>query len=632
MDTLKLSNEILSENLDLSNDESFSNLISLANNNKLYLTLIVVDLTSSNSTGNYESGDKIKAELISTIQKEIPHIYMKIIGGKIIFFAREPLTSNMKKKIDILSKELLNQSFSKKNKSLGSKKIILDSRKFVFIIDKDEHNIELTIGPFNQELNSLLVDSLNKEEYLSKLRAKLQLYLKKSNANLSEIEEVEKSYSAIENSITKYSQYDFLSQNQEIKTQSFKKAYQNAKSSKYLSNALTYYSKIGTDEKYELLTYYELIKYKIWTKLQQVLFHAYKIEKANEYIHPFKNKLEIFDLKKWFDSVFVPLYPYLNIEEQQKTKQIKNYIDNIDLTQQKNAKLFSILVHDFIQELNIKGIFNVPLSNLEISSLAQQFQTRQYYLNFGEQYKEKLANWYNKSFIKIAYPIVASNTKEFSKAIIYVNSTLLANTKDILCSHMAFVEIDGFNAFNSFLFPTDSDKLYNEMLNSFLEVANEFLTKDTSSKELFKTMSMCILGDEFFINFLSSQKLTSSQEDIIYSYIKQVQSRIVKMFEKYYFVKTDKIKIKTANGKVTFRTAIAKGNIFQNFDVELAQIGVSAVIKCNSQVQFNSASNPKIDTLSFSIDKKIIEDISEITRIMTNYIKKKKKGEIMMIE
>ena len=537
-----------------------SELKTLVQNNQnkdLYAILINLDLTSLNKRFNYEKTTKLKNKLVEflNIKFEKKLIYQKILGGKILIILNTKLISNDKQDIQNLSEKYLE-----------------DNQKYIYISEQEIKKNKL-------EITQLLYEQIQNELKLNKQRALIQ-------RKLSSYNEIEKGQ--IENS----KPIKIL----EIKKENLKILLQYVRQSTYLTNALYSFNQ----ENYQV-TLENTLCYKIWYEIQTLLFENYKVEKIKSIIkktkietsNPNQNvignefKLQIEDLKDWYSSTIKNLYIHLTQAQLNEAKIIESKIFSLENIEHKNLEIHIITkkINEFIRDLNIKGVHAIPLDNQKPSREAIQFIQRQTHLLQNPKSSEEWNNMTNKSlsepFRKQEYKtFVKGNSESILDSIKYTNNFTNSN---IL--HFAFLEIDFFNAFNSYFFQNDTDKYYTQLLDKIFEIANSYIYK---LPQIFKTLNIGLLGDEFFFTFLSINYLTQNEKDIIHEFLLKIEKDMLELTKNNLLIKSEKKAVIDKSGNtITMRVPMIKNSIskidiitnsFKKEQMEIGKISISKYI------------------------------------------------------
>jgi hypothetical protein len=532
----------------------------------IYLYGITLDLTYLNKKYGYEIGSRLKSKIFELL-RNYKSLYILETGGKIIAFTSEPLEKNKIGEIE--------------------RKVIKNSNKIIFIEEKI-----LKID----DIEELFAKEIILENNLMKIRGKIQEILKGKNL---EIENDLKELSSILNN-----KLDFKLK-EKVLSSDYKELYKKVKKSPLLTKALYFKSK----NEHEFFLLYA-ISYYLWIEIILVIGELFKKEKINTMINKKENyfKLELMDNKKlkeiedffkdlliWFQSVIQPFYPFLNSELRSYAKEIERDIKNLD----ENIKIKDLKkvnevkeklikeINNFVEKLEILNL-TIPLTNkLHVNEKTFTFFRRQLYLIANKNLEEVLKNVFIKFGKRNFYLILDGKEGTFEKGIVnFINCLFKYNDFEHLYVDSAFLELDGFNAFNFYVFPNEYDEIYNEIINTFFETANDYVflknSKDLkNNKELYQFV-IAGLGDEFFIFFFSDKKIDRKK---IKGFLQEIQRRILEKTKKYVFPKTEKYKINCEKGELIFRRLILKEKklFWKNYDdVVLARLGVSVVYLHNA--------------------------------------------------
>lgn len=535
-------------------NEDLSNVIEKTKSKPLYATLVILDLTYLNSNSDYgmETGSRLKQKVQEFINNRTDIVFEKVIGGKIFFFTENPLESSFKRTLNSISKN-----------ELGT-----DTK--VLFLEEDK------LGPFQQNFDTLLKLGLSKEAYLSSLRASAQEKLKKleQGKGEKEAEKIRKEWEEIDQKIGPR-EYDLSSP---------KESYKIARNSKHLSYAVYYYfnNKLGD-------SFNELVKYFLWNEIQKLLFEGFKTEKVRHYIYMPKNsegdediKLPQNAIETWFASVIKPLYPYLNEKNLKKAEDIETKLKNADISDKELRKHLAKEIKELIENVHVKGIYNIPLTNLNPSQEAIQFVNRQFYLIYGQDNSQiQMNKWINSSYVRSHYPLASYPSIESLWNSMMYHAPQASQQQESSKFHFIFLELDGFNAFNTYLFPNDSDHVYNRIIDILYESGNKFITRNN---KLFKTLTISMMGDEFFLSFIGDGR--SDEENDIIDYLKEVKKTVLDYLKDYRFANSEKIKTNVEGGEIYFRRLIEGES--SHFDIEVAKIGVSGVYIPNQPLTYEN--------------------------------------------
>lgn len=369
-----------------------------------------------------------------------------------------------------------------------------------------------------------------------------------------------------------------------------------------------------------------LIKYLIWKKMQELLFLGFKIEKVNLFVEKRKNtsepiKIFPYDLRNWFDSTF--LY-FINLNISSKKREIANNIKN-KILELNNLNLDNILDESekkkivleklefirentrlFFDDLEIQGLFNIPFEKVNPSNIAINYFKDLFATNFGIGYEtKKLEEWLKQDFIKENYFLFVKDPNLLFKGLKFLNKDLIENSTN-LKFHGVFLEIDGFNSYNTFYFPNDSDKIMGQIFDKIFKILDLYLIKakkrykDINDDSFFapylkkdlknykkSIMSSCVcacLGDEFFFGFLTNSNLKEEELKSLTQMFKIISLQIVNLCKNCNFLNSYKIEVSTKEYKAGFRK-ILQHNVLGQIPI-LTQVGVTGVGIYNQEISF----------------------------------------------
>ncbi len=611
----------------------------------VYACLIQIDFTYINKKFDYQFGDSVKAMLKMLIASNNSIIYTSETSGKVFLFLDNPMTSDFKKALnDVVSNLLL-----KENKQLN------ESKKLIYIVDSDNSNVKFKIGPFaHLNLTKLFSRVLNTEIMLSEKRNSIQKYLKDleikniSSRAISDIDTIEQDYINNRSSIDNYNQVYELTDKKKI-SQIREKYEEYILNSGYLKNVFDLIEKGYANNDisyYSDIIIQNLLKYLIWEQMQTLQLISFKIEKIYQYFNRLDTETDIIrinnsynDLRGWYDSTIGVLQDlYFNDSEKEIAYRILQIILNSKNSEldKKSMKELRNLVDELFDNLNIKGVFSIPFEKIRPSETAIEFMKKLFFYRYymgnkysnGLNYKDMFSSWLSNDFLKAGFYLIIDKPKYIFDANLYFNREFLFDDmKQKIYRHLIFMEIDGFNAFNTTYFPNDSDDLfYKKIIDGIFEIslkyleksqAYDHLSKEISDYDFFKSIMISILGDEIYFNFISKDSLNHKQKSFINDYVKDIKNFIIKITEEIVSLVTEKIEVMTSSGSAVFRRIIKEnsGLFVKNETLTIGRLDVTAVISFNKLYE----SNPKDFELA----------VKEIDSYMSDYAKlKQNKGKI----
>ncbi|NQZ84476.1 MAG: hypothetical protein HRU03_02055, partial [Nanoarchaeales archaeon] len=197
--------------------------------------------------------------------------------------------------------------------------------------------------------------------------------------------------------------------------------------------------------------------------------------------------------------------------------------------------------------------------------------------------------------------------------------------------NFGFLEIDFFNAFNTYFFPNEVDSFYNKIIDTMFEVANKYIM---TNPKIFKTLNIGIMGDEMFFIFLKSEKFTNSESNLIQEFLMKINYKILHVTATNLLIKTqkknmiktqkekilvkgeiinekqitkDKMIIKETKQEVTIRVPIEKENLFSSSSFEIGKISVSKYLMINYQIKLQNNDTVEFKKIYEHLDLKIKE-------------------------
>ena len=214
----------------------------------------------------------------------------------------------------------------------------------------------------------------------------------------------------------------------------------------------------------------------------------------------------------------------------------------------------------FFDNFHMKGIFSIPIEKISTPESAKSFFTEQFYTLFGSEYKIKFQEWYKKDFVRAGFYPIVSKPKDLYSANLFISEALFNIAKidnNLVRTHLSFLEIDGFNSLNNVYFPNDSDSIiYGKILDILYKlIERNFL----NNRELYKSLLVAVMGDEFFFMFSTNGKISkSNKKDIVY-FLEEFKNLVVDEFKHINFPKSSKVKIELKNNsEVSFRKVLYK--------------------------------------------------------------------------
>ncbi len=539
-----------------------SNLNEFGSNNQIYLFLVALDFTTINSYLDYEVGTGLGKEINNFLKKQKTYIKTIKLGSKFLYIFSDKVTSQMEKDLDELTKDIWKKN---NNQELKQKIVFFVQRKF------DLRNF--SIENKDNRVISLFDACLSIETQMNKIRGEVQRIIK-SKQNLPTDIQKKYSISSIIKNIKESNPIEFK--------KNIRNKYNLAKSSYLLRESFNKIMKILDTEnetqkinlKKEVLDL--LFNYVLWIKTQEMLLEIYKVEKIRAFFDSKseENKIKFEDLKNittWYNTVVVSNYPYLTQKNILLAQEIKELIDEIN--KNKNSNKIDLLIDKiriFSEGFNPQGVFNVPLLRVAPNNETKTFFSRQYSYKFKENAKTK----YNslRKIFKQKFPFVTDELSNFYTLFNEMNKDFIKNKK-IVDFVMIFMELDGFNAFNKYMFGNDSDKIYSIIINFFFEILNEMFYKEDFARNCVSN----IMGDEFF--FASVMKIKGFlSSNLTKIFMAEFNRRIEKLTKNISFVKTKKIKVKIKNISKNSISIVFREPMYQEKEWVVARLGVSTGI------------------------------------------------------
>jgi hypothetical protein len=525
------------------------------NKKKVYLLLISLDFTYLNKKFGYEVTNALKRRILEILDGS-HYIFFKDLGSKLLLIFDSDITGSMKSDVD---------------REIAS--FLLKTKGFV----QPDPNTRLALfttsefGDFDLSFENrfaLFEKAYETEKYLKELRGKVQAAFKKGDTR--DVEELQNKIRVLEQVSSKVSP-DYTD---------YKRLMKEIRNSVYLTKAAE--ALFGSKKDLDVF-FSNMVEYFFWLKLQEILLDDFKKEKIYRFFDPTRlkagepeNVKKIDDLRVWYDSSIALFYPFLNSEEKALADEINRFVEDPS-EDRKSVEEMMIKIYALTKRLDVKGHLNLPMTSLYVSRESDEFQRRQFFLQFGKEgFEEVLKGWRRSKFVKGKFPLACdASLDNFVAGFFFLNGKTLDRLgpeKKVFLS-VAFLEMDGFNAFNKYLFPTDSDKVYASMVNKVFEVADRFILK---FPDVFKSMTVYILGDEFFFAFLHSDP---EADRVIKEYLTFFRDETLKLVSDVQFIRTDKTVIDLKGTDLVVRNAVRvdKKGLFGKREIgfELAHLGIS---------------------------------------------------------
>lgn len=534
------------------------------NKKKVFILLISLDFTYLNKKFGYDATNALKAEILSSLRLE-KFIFFKDLGSKLLFLFESLITSRLKENINnrIITPFLQKREMNPK---------MIESRLILFTTSE--------FGDFDLSFENrfgLFEEACEVEKYLKDLRGKIKVALRAGDLGI-----VQK----FQDACAKLSR---MHPTRSLDYGNVKRVMKDIRNSLFLTKAA---GALFSGSKDLNVFYSNVVNYFFWLKLQEVLLEDFKKEKIYRFFDPTKFEsrppkpvVKFDDLQVWYNSSIALFYPFLSSEEKKKAEEIEAFVNNPFRTRKETEDMVK-KIYAFTKGLNVKGHLNLPVANLEVSDESHQFQKRQFFVAFGKDAStQKLEEWKNSGFAKRKFPLVCDTpVQKFFDGFAFMNAHRFASVRagERMLLSVAFLEIDGFNAFNKYFFPTDSDKVYAQMINRIFEVANREILR---APDVFASMTVYILGDEFFFAFLHANR---NEAEIIEKYLRQWRDEALRLVLDVHFVKTEKKTVKIEGNDVVVRHAVSvEGKSFfrkNEVDMELARLSFSGYSLLNRPV------------------------------------------------
>ncbi len=577
-----------------------------------YIYGITIDLTYVNKYYGYDVGNVLKEGLLEIISENEP-FFIKVVGGKVIFFL---LKKFEKKEIENLEKKFSNK---------------YNLRRLIYLVERE---IEIPGDLYNLFFVLVFIESK-----LKKIRGLVQIFFKENSEIIEkmkekEIEELSKIFQLLKTTtIQNVSNQPFIS---ELKSKNKRELFKIVKNSYFLTKALYF---LGVDE-FEFKKY--VISYFLYLYSISVIGELYKREKIKRMIDKKKEEFKFnrkesiedfkHDLITWYNAVIKPFFPFFNKELKEKSREIEKLINELiqskEIDKDTEKKLIKE-INNFVEKLEIFNL-SVPItSKLEVSMESLQYFKRFLYI-LGENNEKKLNYLLSlfSTYGKKNFNILFEGKEEVIKEVVFKFVNFLFNTKNIssISIDAAFLELDGFNAFNFYIFPNEVDTIYSKILNTFFETAYSFTNKyfkDLKKKiEIFPLIFA--LGDEFYLFFFSESKV---DENLVKDYLKTVKMKIINFVKDKIYPKTEKVKVTLENGEIVVRKLVGeKRLLFFNIkeDLCLTKLGISGIY-------LHNCLNIKRETLKEYIIKQQILKIKKLLDSCLENIKNSKnKGKLIV--
>lgn len=550
---------------------------------QLYSQLFTIDLTTLNKEFGYEIGSKFKELLINQITNSQNNnnnlLFIKILGGKILTISKKQINTELKIQLQEFSEE-----------TFQSKK------RYLYINEKE-------ISKINKSPEELLIENLQKEIHLTKHRENIQ-------KQLSQIQTLQETENY--NQLWKKTNQNATSIKIDLKPENIRNLLKYAKHSYYLTQSLYAYSKNETN-----VLIQNSIAYNIWYKIQELLLENFKTEKMKAIIEYRKTsqkfKIQNQFIQDWFNASIKSLYPHFNQTQLTKGKIIETQI--IELNNKSDDEIKKLIpnlikqLEELINEIDIKGFQSIPLINFTPNQASQTFISRQIYKQFKpenkQNWQQQIQNYYSQDFIKPEYKgFIKGDSKSILESSTYLNKNQIKENPTQYIS-FGFLEIDFFNSFNNYFFPTDSDKFYKNILDTIFETTNPFFQKYS---EVFKTLNIGILGDEFFFLFLTPNKLTKLELKTIKIYLKLVARNLLEQTKTTLIIKTGKTPIiDNDNNELIIRVPLEKTNLINTPKLEIGKISISKYLLTNYKYNFLSQNTAEFNNIYDHLDLKMKE-------------------------
>lgn len=617
--------EDIKDNFEVLDNQDSNKLVQALFYYDVYISLIFIDFTYLNHFfGDYEKGNKLKAKVLNFLDSRKEILHYTLVSSKIFIFCEQENFKELKIGLNSVEEEF------KKNYKI-------DRRRIIFFIDKfEETNEKFKI--FKLDENQWL-DSLNQ---IMNIEMKLNSQRKFWNDYFDKIDS-SKSKKDVDNA---FSRYYVMFRNDDLKVdekiinsidevnKSFILNLLNNpqyNSSFYLRNIFNLFLKSFDEQNFNYylnLVKQNIIKYFIWFQMQKFLLYAVKIEKIKTFFDNDRNsnmknndvvKIDSQDAKNlinWFNST-IKIYDLPNIDF--KLRQHINWVREkirVYLLNPKDKDLavdLKVAVNNFVKLLNFKGMYNIPFDKIRPSENALNYFKEYLYLHFGtgnyvehnhrRGYKEAFEKWLYSSLSKNGYYIFVKEPENLYESHIFFKN-LNKDDKNVYL-HSAFLEIDGFNAFNTFYFPNDGDDIiYKKILDKMFEITHRYLKEH---QKLFSNLLISALGDEFFFTFITNKRLgyLSKYKNIIKKYLAEIQYEILEICKDIKFPKTSKVKIETSQGTVTFRKLLFRSskklNEFESY-LDIGSLGISGLYNFNHRFSNKEEFFSAIQSLEAQMD------------------------------
>lgn len=593
----------------ISNDKV--RLCNLLRREDLFGLMISIDFTKTNISIGYEATNRYKKVIFDLFSKSA--VYHIDLGSKffLIFRKKEMLNeSKIKKEIDLKTKLFVSEEIkhSKMGEIFERNLKNLDSDSLVYFSS-------ITISQFTlEEIESYFVNFANLEQRLIKNRIDIQKKFESGNIE----DEQDFNFKFFPKKVPKSEALNLIQNNFRKIGFSFSKSLKNAH--KRLIHLMEHKDKIKASVKNKIRKeiYCDLVDYYLWVLTGDLLSDIYSKEKILKF---FDRKKKLFVLRNtrdwlvWYDSVISSYYPFFDHKLKKIAKELKDLIidrkfkgknlpsDVIAFMDKGSPLSFSSasiyfayynevirLIDYFVESFKDINVHTIPFKRIEFSKKSQAFMEKVFYNRFGADYLRRKSEFLKSNFTKKKIPYSSSGTlSNFLDAIKF----LFGDRIDYFS--IGFMELDGFNAFNKYIFGSENDFFYSKIVNLIYEVADDFSNKDKN----FLNMVTYILGDEFFIFF--EGKINRS---LLENYFQTLKVRIERLFSDLKFIPSTKMDVKVEGSNIKFRKSYLSG--YDNFsELTLAKLGVSKVCLFNisSKDKFESAFVNYMTRLNKMMDK-----------------------------
>jgi hypothetical protein len=599
---------------------------------KFHLALISLDLTYLNNVNeNHELGDRfmksIKSLLIKLTDSNLIQYHLQASGRFFIF--SEKNLGDVKKQFFILE-------------DIFTKEIKLNlNRKIIYFLDSsDSHLTDIeksffSIGPYQIEEKELIEEVFKLNFYLDKQRRYLQEAIKNNlKEDLSDLFQRENKLS--EDIYSKKVQFN-LKKFMNLESDVFAKEISHLKNtynSLYISQILDqlqvkYYNETRYDKHFIFILGIKSLFFFQFQKISFILFKLEKVYKNFERITPknqaySRNPILLFErgdpielrrekLLTWFNSSVKLLEPTFSLEQRNEYAKILEIINHTNEFSRSIQITLSQKIQGLFDTLHVSGFCSQSLSTIPFNGGAEKFMKWQFSIHHreqGEEYFEKY--WKSKATSKNLENSIFKS-KSFYAALSRPSLVpmMYSNLSKYFMArkwrlHAFFIELDAFNTFNFYQFVDETDKLYKEIISFMYDTAYSITQNNKNDLEIlnmFSTMISSILGDEFYFFFLTENELSVKQKKILTFFMNSIKKKILDITKDFVFPKTQKILVSTQKGDIIFRKIVERNTFSEDFEIEVARVGVSGALITNSNLDFNN----KFLQLDFDNFKKILE-------------------------